>query len=333
MHLEPKKAGWRQATAIQYLRENSGILIALLVLCVIFTINSPAFLTRVNMINVLRQISMNAIVAFGMTLVILLGGIDLSVGSIIAVSGCSSVILIVNGCPLWLGVLVGLAVGALFGFITGTIVAMAKLPPFIVTLAMMTIGRGIAYIFTGGKPTRFDAEAFNQIGNGYVGIIPIPVIIMLVTMVLCSVLLNKTMFGRHVYGVGGNRQAAKFSGIKIAKVEIAVYTICGLLAAVSGIIMASRLSGAQPTAGDGQELDAIAAVVLGGTSMSGGVGRIGGTIIGALIIGVLNNGMNLMHLSYYWQLVVKGLIILFAVYVDALKKDKTLERLFKKKRA
>lgn len=326
-------AGWRHAPLFRYLQGNSGILIALLILCVIFTINSPVFLTRVNMINVLRQISMNAIVAFGMTLVILLGGIDLSVGSVMAVSGCSMVILVVNGMPLWLGVVIALAVGALFGWVTGAIVALAKLPPFIVTLAMMTIGRGTAYIFTGGKPTRYDDAIFNQIGNGYVGIIPIPVVIMLATLVLCSLALNKTRFGRHVYGVGGNRQAAKFSGIRIARVEISVYVICGVLAAVSGIIMASRLSGAQPNAADGQELDAIAAVVLGGTSMNGGVGRIGGTMIGALIIGVLNNGMNLMHLSYYWQLVVKGLIILFAVYVDVLKKDKTLERLFKKKKA
>jgi ribose transport system permease protein len=163
---------------------------------------------------------------------------------------------------------------------------------------------------------------FYTMGNGYVGPIPIPVVIMIIALVVCGIVLGKTKFGRHVYGVGGNREAAKFTGINVAKVEIIVYTISGFLSSVAGIIMASRLAGAQPTAGDGQELDAIAAVVLGGTSMSGGVGKVGGTIIGALIIGIITNGLNLMQVSYYWQLVVKGIIILLAVYVDTIRKEK-----------
>lgn len=267
-----------------------------------------------------------------MSFVILLGGIDLSVGSIVGVVGCLSVTLAVSGMPYLLAMVIGLAVGILFGLVNGICIAKGKLPAFIVTLATMEIGRGVAYILTGGTSCRYSSDLFISIGNGYFGFIPIPVIIMAIIVIICSIVLSKQKFGRHIYGVGGNREAARFSGIKTDRVEILVYTICGLLAGVAGIVMSSRLVGAQPTAGEGYELDAIAAVVLGGTSMTGGVGTVGGTLIGALIIGVLNNGLNLLDVSSYWQRVAKGVIILIAVYLDIMKKDNSrLRQLFRKK--
>jgi ribose transport system permease protein len=312
-----------------------GILIALAFLFTVFAINSSAFCTYANLINVLRQVSINTIIACGMTYVILLGGIDLSVGSLIGVSGCLCVWMAVNGVPIGWAIIGGIAVTTLFGFANGLIIAKAKLPPFIVTLAMMEIGRGTAYIFTGGKPTRYDVEFFDKIGNGYIKFIPIPVVIMIVIVIITSIVISCTKFGRHIYGVGGNREAARYSGIKIDRVEIKVYAICGLLAGIAGIIMASRLVGAQPTAGLGYELDAIAAVVLGGTSMTGGVGSIGGTVIGALIIGILNNGLNLMQVPSYWQKIFKGLIIIVAVYIDSVKNKEsftnTIRSIFNKK--
>jgi len=266
---------------------------------------------------VLRQISINAVIALGMTLVLLTGGIDLSVGSVVAASGCSMVILLVNGVPLWIGVLAGLGFGALVGLINGAIISRAGLPPFIVTLAMMTIARGTAYVYTDGRPTIFDDPAFSFIGNGYIGPVPVPIVIMLVWFAIISVILNRTKFGRHVYAIGGNREAARFSGIKIQRVVTLVYLLSGFSAGLAGVIQASRLSSGQPISGQGFELYAIAAIVLGGTSLSGGKGRAGGTMIGALVIGVLNNGLNLIQVSFYYQLIVQGLVILGAVYLDA----------------
>ncbi|MGI5927671.1 MAG: ABC transporter permease [Thermacetogeniaceae bacterium] len=313
----------------RYIKRNSGILVAFFLLLLIFATNSPAFLTNANIINVLRQVSINTVISCGMTYVILLGGIDLSVGSMLGVSGCLCVWMAVNGIPIGLAMIGGIAASSIFGLANGVIISKAKLPPFIVTLAMMEIGRGTSYIFTGGKPTRYDMPFFDSIGNGYVQFIPIPVIIMIVIVVTTSIILSRTKFGRHIYGVGGSREAARFSGIKIDSIEIRVYTICGLLAGIAGIIMASRLVGAQPTAGNGYELDAIAAVVLGGTSMTGGVGTVGGTVIGALIIGILNNGLNLLQVPSYWQKVFKGLIIIVAVYIDSVKNNKSFLNTFK----
>lgn len=334
MNNEKEKNGtWLQNLFIvKYLRKNLGIIAAFIVLCVLFAVMSDKFLTSSNVINILRQISINAILGCGMSFVILLGGIDLSVGSIVGVVGCLSVTLAVSGVPYILAMVIGLAVGILFGLVNGICIAKGKLPAFIVTLATMEIGRGVAYILTGGTSCRYSSDFFIAIGNGYFGFIPIPVVVMAVIVILCSIVLSKQKFGRHIYGVGGNREAARFSGIKTDRVEILVYTICGLLAGIAGIVMSSRLVGAQPTAGEGYELDAIAAVVLGGTSMTGGVGTVGGTLIGALIIGVLNNGLNLLDVSSYWQRVAKGVIILIAVYLDVIKKDNSrLRQLFRKK--
>lgn len=308
---------------IHYLISNSGILIGFIALCIFFSLTSTAFMTSGNILTVLRQISINAIIAFGMTLVILIRGIDLSVGSIVAVTGTITVGMLVNGYGLPISIITALLLGALLGFINGFVTAKAKIPSFIVTLAMMTIARGIAYVYSDGKPLRFDdSPVFNAIGKGYLGPIPIPIVIMVICLVVISILLNKTRFGRHIYAIGGNPEAAKFSGINITKLEIIVFTISGALAALSGIILAARLNSGQPIAGQGYELDAIAAVVLGGTSFAGGIGKVGGTIIGALIIGVLSNGLNLIHVSYYYQLIIKGIVIVAAVYIDSIKNKK-----------
>jgi ribose transport system permease protein len=306
----------------QFIRQNSSMLIALVALCILFTLLSPHFFKAANAVNILRQISMNAIIAFGMTFVLLTGGIDLSVGSIVAATNCMSVLLMVQGVPLSIAILAGMLTGAGIGFINGIVTAKGKIPPFITTLAMMTIARGFAYVCTGGKPVRFDDASFAYIGNGYIGIFPVPVIAMLICLGISAYVLNRTKFGKHLYATGGNEVAAIFSGIKTNRIKIIVYTICGLFTGISGVILGARMSSAQPIAGQGAELDAIAAVVIGGTSLSGGSGRIGGTIIGALFIGVLSNGMNIIQVPSYWQLIVKGLVILAAVFIDSYRKSK-----------
>lgn len=306
-----------------YFKENFGILIGLLSMCVILSIFSPAFATTENIMNVLRQVSTNANLAFGMTFAIIITGIDLSVGSILAVSGTVAAGLIArNGLPLWLAVLIGILVGTFLGFVNGFIVARTGMPYFIATLAMMQIARGAAYIYTNGMPIRTDSPAFTALGNGYFGPVPLPIIYSTVFLIGTSILLNKTKFGRYVYAVGGNRDAAVFSGINVKKIEIFVFTLIGFLCGVSGVVLCARMSSGQPTVGVGFELDAIAAVILGGTSFAGGIGKIGGTVIGVLVIGVLNNGLNLLNINSFWQLVAKGGVILLAVYVDILKKNK-----------
>lgn len=225
---------------------------------------------------------------------------------------------------------VSFAVGALVGFVNGGIVAMFNVPAFIVTLATMNIAKGIAYIYTGGQSTRITDDAFAMLGTGYLfGIIPLPVVYMTILVIVFIVLLGKTKFGTYVYALGGNRESARLSGVPIKKIEVLVFTISGLLSAFAGIVLASRMYSGQPTAGDGYEMDAIAACVLGGVSMSGGVGRISGTVFGAIVIGVISNGLNLMGVSSFWQLVVKGIIILAAIILDS-RKD-MISAKFKKK--
>lgn len=305
----------------RYFKENFGTIAGLLAMCIVLSILSPAFLTTENILNVLRQVSTNANLAIGMTLAIIICGIDLSVGSILAISGTLSAGLITfSGLPVPVAVLLGVILGTLLGLFNGTIIAKTGIPPFIVTLAMMQIARGAAYVYTGGMPVRTLEPGFNNLGIGYLGPIPLPIIYTVVLVAFMAILLNKTKFGRYVYAVGGNREAAKFSGINVARVEILVYTLLGFLSAITGIVLCARMYSGQPTAGNGAEMDAIAAVVLGGTSFSGGRGKIGGTIIGVLIIGVLNNGLNLLNISSFWQLIAKGAVILLAVYIDVLKK-------------
>jgi ribose transport system permease protein len=295
------------------------MLIALSSITVLFSVMSGNFFTQGNLFNILRQISTNAIIAFGMTFVLLIGGIDLSVGSIVAATNCVSIGLMVLGVPVAAAGLLGVLLGALIGLVNGLVVTKGKIPPFIATLAMMTIGRGIAYVYTGGRPMRFDDEALSWIGNGYVSAIPVPVLIMAACLLIFGFILHKTRYGAHIYAVGGGREAAKYSGINIPAVEISVYVISGMLSGVSGVILGSRMLSAQPVAGQGAELDAIAAVVLGGTSLSGGVGTVCGTIIGALFIGVMNNGLNIIGVPFYWQQIIKGAVIIIAVFVDVVK--------------
>ena len=307
----------------RYFKENMGIIIAFIVLYLFLSLNpatAKAFLKSQNMFNVLRQISTNLYLACGMTMVIILGGIDLSVGSIVALSGCIAAAGVARyGLPIQAAVCIGLVVGVVFGMFNGAIIAKTTIPPFIVTLATMDIARGFAYVYTGGSPVRIVSKEWQFIGAGYIGVFPTPVIILAVVLILTGILMNSTRFGRHIYAVGGNVQAAVFSGRSVTKVKFWVYTYSGFMAGIAGVVLASRMYSGQPTAGNGAELDAIAAVVVGGTSMSGGAGKIGGTIIGALIIGFLNNGLNLMNVNSFWQYVVKGLVILLAVFMDFLR--------------
>lgn len=309
---------------VQFLKENLGILIGFIALCVLLSFISPVFLSQKNIMNVLRQTSTNLYLACAMTMVIILGGIDLSVGAIIALSGVITGGLIAfQGASVFVAVIAGLLSGVVIGVFNGLVVAKTTIPPFIVTLATMNIARGAAYIYTGGKPIRVMSDGFNFIGSGYVfNFLPTPVFYLIIILVISVLIMNKTKLGRHIYAVGGNREAARFSGIKIDKVLFFPYAFSGLMAAIAGIVLASRMFSGQPTAGNGAEMDAIAAVVLGGTSMSGGSGKMGGTVIGGLVIGVLSNGLNLMNVDSFWQYIVKGVVILIAVYVDALKKKK-----------
>ena len=311
---------------VKYFKDNIGIIIALLAMFIFLTVfptTRSTFLTPKNMFNILRQNASNLFLATGMTMVIILGGIDLSVGSVIALSGVVAAGCVVNfGLPEAVGFIAAIAVGAAVGLFNGFIICKTDIPPFIVTLASMNITKGIALVLTGGAPIRCMTDAFKFPGAGYVGPVPTPVILMFIIFILAALMINKTQLGRHIYAVGGNVQAAKFSGISVQKVKFIVYAYTGVMAGIAGVVIASRLYSGQPTAGDGAEMDAIASVVVGGTSMSGGSGRIGGTLIGVLIIGVPNNGLNLMGVDSNFQYIVKGLVILLAVYVDFLRNKK-----------
>ena len=255
-----------------------------------------------------------------MTFVILTGGIDLSVGSILAISGAVCASMLVSGTNIIIAVIIALVIGGAVGFLNGFIISKGKLQPFIATLATMTVFRGLTLVFTDGKPITLGsgdlAVAFGKIGGGSILKIPTPALIMIAVFLICGYILNNTTIGRHTYALGSNEDAAKLSGLNTDKIKIAVYTVSGILAAVAGVIITSRLFSAQPTAGDGYELDAIAAVVLGGTSLTGGKGKISKTIVGALIMGVLSNALNLLDVSSYYQMMVKGVVILIAVLLD-----------------
>lgn len=293
-------------------------LIGLIIFAVIVSVLNPRFLTHANILNVLRQTSINSIIAIGMTLVILTGGIDLSVGSILAFCGAVMASLLNAGHNPILAFIVTLALGLVFGFFNGFLVSKMKLQAFIVTLVTMTFLRGATLVFTEGKPITVDDGGllFENIGGGYLFDIPIPIYIMIALFVAGHYLLMHTKLGRYTYAIGGNEEATKLSGINVDKVKMWVYGLCGMLSALAGVILTSRLYSAQPTAGSGYELDAIAAVVLGGTSLAGGVGRVTGTALGALIIGVLGNALNLLNVSSYYQMMIKAIVILIAVLID-----------------
>lgn len=299
-----------------------GLLLGLLILCIYLSFASPFFLSQRNFFNILRQLSNNMFLSCGMLMVILIGGIDLSVGSTIAVTGCLVAGFITNvGMSPGGAILATLAIGCLIGVINGGIISLTNIPSFIVTLAMMNIGRGVARLYTNSKTITIDNDFFSYIGTGYIGgVVPTQVVYIIVICLITGILLNKTRFGRNLYATGGNRQAAEFCGIDTKRITFFVFVFSSIMASIAGIVLASRMFSGTSTAGTSAEMDAIAAVVLGGTSMAGGSGNIFGTIVGVVLIAVLSNGMNLLGIDSSWQLVVKGLVILLAVYIDYLKK-------------
>ncbi|TES66310.1 ABC transporter permease [Burkholderia cepacia] len=308
----PPRAMWAQ------LRRSTLFypLVGLIVVCIAMMIASPSFLSAANLENVLRQVSINAIIAVGMTCVILTGGIDLSVGSVMALSGTLAAGLMVAGVNAVAALAIGIAVGLGFGFLNGLFVAFAGMPPIIVTLATMGIARGLALIYTGGYPIDGLPDWVAFFGSGKVFGIQAPVLIMLAVYAIAWLLLDRMPFGRYVYAIGGNEQATRLTGVRVARVKLIVYTLAGLTSALAAIVLTGRLMSGQPNAGVGFELDAIAAVVMGGTSISGGRGAILGTLVGALLLGVLNNGLNMIGVNPYVQNVIKGGIILLAIYIS-----------------
>lgn len=298
--------------------QDFGALIALILLVAGISIVSPEFRTFGNFLSLLRQSSINGLIAFGMTCVILTDAIDLSVGSVLALTTALCAGMIAAGVPIGLAFILALVFGALLGMVSGLLVTKGRLQPFIATLITMTVYRGITMIYTDGKPISNLGDSFTLkvIGKGNFYGIPIPVILLILIFLAFYFVLNKTTFGRKVYATGSNWKSAKLAGVNIHKTKIIVYAICGAMASLSGLILLSRLGSAQPTLGTGFELDAIAAVALGGTSMSGGRGKIYGTFIGVLIIAVLNNGLNILGVPSYYQDVIKGLVILAAVLSD-----------------
>lgn len=311
----------KQLTAKTSFMEKIIPFIGLILLIIVVSILNPSFLDISNLLNLLRQISINGLIAFGMTFIILTGGIDLSVGSILALSSAFIALMITSGVDPIIALIIGVLIGFVLGAVNGLLVTKGNMAPFIATLATMTIFRGLTLVITDGNPITNlgDSYLFQLFGKGYFIGIPVPAVTMIIVFVILLILLQKTTFGRHTYAIGGNEVAAKISGIKVNKIKILIYGISGLMSALAGGILTSRLNSAQPTAGTSYELDAIAAVVLGGTSLTGGKGRIVGTLIGVLIIGVLNNGLNLLGVSSFYQQVVKGVVILIAVLIDRKK--------------
>ncbi len=295
-------------------------LIGLLALCIIIAAISPRFLTISNVLNVLTQVSVNAILAIGMSFVIITGGIDLSVGSVLAITGAVVATFAKSGGNILPGVIAAIIIGAAIGLVNGILVSKGKVQAFIVTLATMTIFRGVTYVYTNGNPISGLGDNISFIGNSSILGVPLPIFFIIIVLLIAWYALNQTRLGRYIYALGGNEDSARLSGINTDKIKTLVYVISGITAAIAGIIVTSRIGSASPNAGTGFELDAIAAVVLGGTSLAGGEGKVTGTIIGALIIGVLNNGLNLMGVNPFYQAIAKGLVILLAVLLD--KKEK-----------
>jgi len=304
------------------IKSNLGILIGLAVLCIALTILTDRFATSTNFFNIVRQITINLYLAIGMTFVILLGRIDLSVGAILAVSGCISAGMVaLVGLPVPIGILVGLLAGTTLALCSGFFISRTTIPAFIITLAMMNIARGIARVYTDAQTIPVLNEAYTFLGMGSIFGLPVQLYLVVLVIAVSSFILNRTQIGRHIYAVGGNQQAAEYSGINIKKVTMFVFIFSGIMASIAGALTVGRTFAATMFMGEGSEMDAIAAVVLGGTSMSGGKGTIAGTVIGCIIIGVLRNGMNLLGISSSWQFIVQGIVIILAVYIDHVKQE------------
>jgi ribose/xylose/arabinose/galactoside ABC-type transport system permease subunit len=290
-------------------------------LCLLLTLLSPHFLTVSNLLNVMEQTSINAVIAVGMTFVILSGGIDLSVGSVLALAGVVLASALQHDWPLPLALLVSVTAGAACGLLNGVLVTLGRLPPFIVTLGMMSVARGLALLYTEGRPISGFDSGFRMLATGRVAFVPVPVLLTLAVYLVAYVLLNRARFGRYVYAIGGNEEATRLSGVPVRFHKTMVYGLSGFTSGLAAAVLTARLNSAQPIAGIMYELDAIAATVIGGTSLLGGSGTLSGTLIGALIMGVLRNGLNLLGISSFLQQVIIGLVIVGAVLVDSLLKS------------
>ncbi len=306
--------------AREALKVNGGTFAAFILIFIVSSFLSTRFCTVSNMMTILRTNACTALCAFGMTFVILTGNIDISIGSFMTLCGCLTSMLIAQaGLGAFAAIGIALAVAAVCGYVNGFLITVIKIPAFIATLATMNILRGTCYVMTNGKPVVFSKGLFTTIGGGYVGQVPLPAIYMIAAFAVLWIILNKTKFGRHVYAVGGNAVAARYSGINTRRTVILVYIISGILSACSGILLISKLGSGQPTIGDGAELDAIASCVVGGVSMNGGSGTLMGTLFGCLIIGIISNVLNLIGVNSYIQLIVKGVIIVLSIYLDIAK--------------
>ena len=325
-----RKAEYEEAIALQNrnsifrsvsLLMNYGIIIVLIILIALFSVVSKNFFTKDNLFNVLRQVSIVGISSVGMTFVLLTGGIDLSVGSIIGVAGVGAAELMLMGVGQVPSCLIMLVVCACLGLINGFFINKFNIPPLITTLGTMTALRGLAYKITGGLPVFGFDRSFARLGQGYIGVVPIPVIFMLITFAIGVLFIEKTRFGRYIYGVGGNEEATHLSGINIKRVKYLVYGISGFLSGLAGLVLLARINSGQPKGGQGYEMDIITAVVLGGISISGGEGKLLFVIVGVLIMGVLSNGMIMMNVDDYTQQIVKGLVLILAVGLDKLSQE------------
>jgi ribose/xylose/arabinose/galactoside ABC-type transport system permease subunit len=301
---------------IKNLLHRFGLLVVILVICVIMSLVKPVFLSGENILNVLRQVSINGILAIGITFVIMTGGIDLSIGSIMAVTAVLVGSFLEQGHNMVTAIAIGIGGAVIFGIFNGILISVSGLPPFIATLSTMTIARGVAMVYSNGRNYVILHGKFLEIGKGYTLGIPNPIWILLAVVAIAYIVLNFTVFGRHILAFGGNRQAAKLAGVRINFVEVSAYVISGLLSGIAAIVLVSRTSTGQPIAGTGYELDAIAAAAIGGTSMTGGSGSIGGTVMGFIIIGIMLNSLTLLNVSSFYQQIVKGLIIIVAVMLD-----------------
>ncbi len=314
--MQNKSVVMKRGKMIERVINDFGVALILIGLVIVMSILVPGFLSFINLVNILRQVAVIGIIGFGVTLIIITGGIDLSSGSLVALVGVVVAGLLSSGYSLWLSIILSLIVGGLCGLSSGGLVAFTGIPPFIATLGMMSIARAAALLYSQGRPISIMSESFLFIGSGTIFGIPVPIIIFIVAGILTHIILRKTRFGKYVFAIGGNEQAAAVCGINVKRIKLYVYAFAGIMSALAGIVLTSRISSGNPTSGMSYELDAIASAVIGGTSLSGGIGSIFGTFIGALIIGSLNNGLMLAGISPYWQQIAKGLAIIGAVVLD-----------------
>lgn len=304
-------------TKIKQIFSKFGILIGFIIILISLSIASPIFLKPSNLINVLRQMSIIGVVSMGMTMIIIMGCIDLSVGSILALVGVITALVARNpAVHVSIAILVGILSGGLVGLFNGTVVAKGKIPPFIVTLGTMTMARGLAFILAKGMPVGGLEQDFFVLGGGTLLGLPIPILVFFLIFMLTSFIMKRTATGRHIYAIGGNESAALASGINVDKTKITTYVISGLFTGLAGVVLASRIKSGQPSVANGYELDAIAACIIGGVSFSGGIGTAAGTVLGSMILGVINNGLDLLNVQTFYQQIVKGAIIIIAVLAD-----------------